>query len=72
MDALTRHQRIAQRFLISVLKRYRRDAPEVLRNIADELDGLAEAAAGPNCQLRRMAKVLRSARRYFVSCMRDS
>lgn len=46
IDALTRHQRLATRFLISLLQRYGRDAPAVLRGMADEPEGLAGEAAG--------------------------
>jgi len=42
MDNVTRHQRIARRFLVSVLQQYGREAPDVLRAWADELEGLGE------------------------------
>jgi hypothetical protein len=36
------HQRLATRFLISLWQRYGRDAPEVLRHMADELEALGD------------------------------
>ena len=39
-----RRERSAQRFLISILQRYGRDAPDVLRAWADGLEELVEEA----------------------------
>ncbi len=46
MDNETRHRRIAQRFLISILQQYRREAPVVLREWAEELEALARKEGG--------------------------
>jgi hypothetical protein len=40
MDNTTRHARIAQRFLVSMLQRHGPHAPEMLRRWADELERL--------------------------------
>lgn len=40
MDATTRHQRIARRFLVSILQRYGAEAPTVLRQWARDLEAL--------------------------------
>ena len=42
MDNATRHNRIAQRFLISLMQQYGLAAPVILRRWADELEALAE------------------------------
>jgi len=39
--ARTRHRRIAQRFLTSILRQYGKEAPAVLREWAEELEALA-------------------------------
>ena len=39
--ARTRHRRIAQRFLTSILRQYGKEAPAVLREWAEELEAIA-------------------------------
>jgi hypothetical protein len=51
MDNATRHRRIAQRFLISILQQYGREAPAVLREWADELEVLAAEEDGQGTSL---------------------
>ena len=51
MDNATRHRRIAQRFLISILQQYGAEAPAVLREWAEELEEFAaelESEADPS------------------------
>jgi len=46
MDNETRHRRIAQRFLISILQQYGREAPAVLSQWADAVEQLAREEGG--------------------------
>jgi len=45
MDNDTRHHRIAQRFLLSIIHQYGPAAPVILRRWADELEALAAEIA---------------------------
>ncbi len=48
MDNETRHRRVAQRFLISILQQYGREAPAVLMEWAEQLEAyVAEAEGNP-------------------------